>query len=83
MSVIETAETAAWSALLAQGVQCMPELGDVRGEVDMQGLVRAVMQAIREPSEAMIYANSEGGLGFNDRVVRDWQAMIDAALEEG
>ena len=46
-------------------------------------VARAVLQAIREPTEAMIYANSEGGLGFNDQVVRDWQAMIDAALEEG
>jgi len=42
-----------------------------------------VLQAIREPSEAMIYAHSEGGLGFNDQVISDWQAMIDAALEEG
>ena len=36
--------------------------------------VRAVIAAIREPTEAMIYAHSEGGLGFNDRVIEDWHA---------
>ncbi|MCB4858394.1 hypothetical protein K7W03_02165 [Sphingobium sp. PNB] len=45
-------------------------------------LARAAFLAVRDPSEAMIYAHSEGGLGFNDKVIEDWQAMIDAMLEE-
>lgn len=45
-------------------------------------VARAVLTAIREPSGAMIKAVSEGGFWFDDRVERDWQTMIDAALAE-
>ena len=45
--------------------------------------VRTVITAIRDPSQAMIYASSEGGLGFNDQVIENWQAMIDALIEAG
>lgn len=43
---------------------------------------RAVLQAIREPSDAMLDA---GDIWTNEQCSPDaiWQAMIDAALEEG
>lgn len=42
---------------------------------------RAAIEAMREPTEAMILAHSEnGGLDFSEHVKTDWRAMIDAAL---
>lgn len=60
-------------------------------------VVRAVFQAIREPSEAMIEAWFDADLELPDGVsfeapadivdryhaISDWKAMIDAAIEEG
>lgn len=51
----------------------------------MKAYVRAVLQAIREPSEAMLAAAREVdflGPGESDSA-GEWRAMIDAALEEG
>jgi len=55
--------------------------GEIEWKEDYMNAVRAVLLAIREPSEGMIEAGSAGG---------DWpwskgtfQAMIDKALEEG
>lgn len=53
--------------------------------------VRAVLQAIREPTEAMVAATRIRDDEYyfatqefaNEFVVEHWQAMIDAALEEG
>lgn len=56
--------------------------------------VRAVLTAIREPSEAMLSGGeldfeTDGGGGFNvpvwvygERVMQVWQGVIDAALAE-
>lgn len=46
---------------------------------DYPAMVRAVLLAIREPSEGMRDAGGRA-LGDYDDI---WQAMIDAALEEG
>jgi len=61
---------------------------------DVVPVVRAVLTALREPSEAMVraadvdgameasYPDSDGSFATGgERLV--WQAMIDAALEEG
>lgn len=48
--------------------------------------VRAVLAAIREPSEGMVCAHIEAEDCFDDRprqAIVDWQAMIDQALAEG
>lgn len=59
------------------------------GCFDMDEATRAVLRAIREPSEAMVRT---GGSQCNnpddfecdgDQAVATWQAMIDAALGEG
>lgn len=47
--------------------------------------VRAVLEAIREPSEGMLKAAEDVdfiGPGEND-AAEEWKAMIDAALSEG
>lgn len=46
-------------------------------------IARAVLQAIREPSPAMVSANSDAAGPDDGRTIEDWRAMIDAALEEG
>lgn len=52
-------------------------------------IIRAVLTAIREPSEAMLCAGKESawvGADLNDGhpcIVQVWPAMIDAMLEEG
>jgi hypothetical protein len=48
--------------------------------------VRAVLQAIRDPSEAMVQAGHDLDSGIFDNEAppeQRWQAMIDAALAEG
>ena len=44
-------------------------------------LARAAIAAMREPTEAMLMESSCNAVE-TERLVRDWQAMIDAALEE-
>jgi hypothetical protein len=65
--------------------------GGIVDEQHFRDIVRAVLQAIREPSEGMEragYGNSKGdpdnaGVIDNPAPIMAWQAMIDAALEEG
>ncbi|AJR24571.1 hypothetical protein [Sphingobium sp. YBL2] len=88
MIPIERASRAIIDAAQEQGAYVGGEPDNLRsvpinGVIDAKAMVRAVLAAIREPSEAMIYASSEGGLGFNDKVIEDWQSMIDAMLDEG
>lgn len=69
------------------------ELGEPPNTHDCaREIVRTVLLAIREPSEAMVQAATsfetfEGKMQHNEHeagVAREtWQAMIDAALEEG
>jgi hypothetical protein len=61
--------------------QRLPPQGDI---VTCEGIVRAVLQAIREPSEGMVEAGdaemqSRGCMGGSGHV---WEDMIDAALSE-
>lgn len=64
--------------------QLMMQTGSV---ADLDAVIRAVMQAIREPSEAMVRA-SVAAVGRSDPLIaelvapKSWQAMIDAALSE-
>jgi hypothetical protein len=64
-----------------------PVTGDIAGEIDMRSLVRAILQAIREPSEAMLGACDNIGMEAEaenpNRAALFWQRMIDAALKEG
>lgn len=85
MTPIKRATEAAWSEVERQSQEQRCDLRAVRGELDMDGIVRAVIVAIREPSEGMIKAgdnvDSEGGCTYNaDRI---YPAMIDKMLEEG
>lgn len=63
---------------------------------DYRAMARAVLQAIREPSEAMTpeegvfagFSHDSDGVEDNNYITSEearyaWQAMIDAALEEG
>lgn len=61
------------------------------GAYDLKAMVRAVLTAIREPSEEMGFAGSEvpvdTGHGFDTRAMPSanrliWQGMIDAMLAE-
>ncbi|EJU14123.1 hypothetical protein LH128_05173 [Sphingomonas sp. LH128] len=53
-------------------------------EADVLTLARAVLQAIREPSEAMIsVAEDREKFGYDPLPSETFPAMIDAALEEG
>ncbi|GEM_PF-3446265 len=45
--------------------------------------IRAVLQAIREPSKGMIDAMAETAQCTAEDVSALWQAMIDAAMREG
>ena len=58
--------------------------GGLTSERDWQDLARAVLRAIRDPSEGMLAAAElvdHPGPGETD-TVGEWQAMIDAALAE-
>ena len=46
-------------------------------------VVREVLTAMREPTEAMILANSDAAGPDDEQTKQDWRAMIDAALAEG
>ena len=59
------------------------------GHHDHMGLAlaRAAIEAMREPTDAMISASSEEGVGWGDDNARgyvkaEWQAMLDAALAD-
>jgi len=45
---------------------------------------RAAIEAMREPTEGMIKAAGVVSFGTDNRpyIIRDWNAMIDAALKE-
>ena len=45
-------------------------------------IARAIIAAMREPTEAMILANSDAAGPDDEQTKRDWRAMIDAALAE-
>ncbi|XKM40289.1 hypothetical protein A4U53_030625 [Rhizobium ruizarguesonis] len=46
------------------------------------GIARAAIEAIREPTEAMVLANSDAGGPDDQQTIADWQAMINEALKE-
>lgn len=58
---------------------------------DLVEQARAVLQAIREPSEKMVAAGSfagafdipDGRYSASEEAQKVWEAMIDTALEEG
>lgn len=61
------------------------EPGDVNWNM-YEDDARAVMQALREPSEAMVRAGDSQTPDYEQQtanVYDVWQAMLDAALEEG
>lgn len=52
---------------------------------DFYDMARAVLTAIREPSEAMVEAGFRGrefGMTMGEGATATWQAMVDAALQE-
>lgn len=87
-SIIERAARAVWAEVGPSNSGWTFE----QDREDCEEIARAVLQAIREPSEGMItegaYTIPCGGGGEigppNERdALNCWQAMIDAALEEG
>lgn len=55
------------------------------GADGFRAITRAVLQAIREPSDRMIEAgdfDEEGGIRGGDNAEMTWKLMIDAALAE-
>jgi hypothetical protein len=91
MTPIERAARALWEAngqpMKAQSAA--PSMQIPESEPDWQRFVpqvRAVIAAIREPSEGMDDAGTEAGELFMTsgcHATRCWQAMIDQMLEEG
>jgi hypothetical protein len=81
MDVIEKAARAVYATYEARPLYAQGQMNGLIAEE----LVRAVLLAIREPSEAMVAAGTEdsGIDGYvNDfHPIVPWQAMIDAALE--
>lgn len=98
MTPLERAAEAIIAEVERQGVSTLPPLWDdeindvetgvlrIDGAVSLKPIVCAVLQAIREPSEAMI----EGGAFFSAGVNPDaqlanasqaWQLMVDLALD--
>lgn len=60
--------------------QRMPPSGDV---VTCEGIARAVLAAVREPSRSMLEAGASGSGEDSETVaICAWEAMIDAALAE-
>lgn len=79
---------------LERAAKAIDDLLGVDGQLDAtpEEAARAVLEAIREPSEVMVAGagiNAPEEIVFYDRadvqahLSRAWQAMIDAALEEG
>lgn len=83
MTPLKRAAQAVEAEFLAQGIIDLV----VEDRVDLRALARAVLTAIREPSEAMLDRGMDGAPDLDcsfepdhSRIV--WQAMIDAALGE-
>jgi hypothetical protein len=53
-----------------------------RGEAIIRLVAKVAIRAMREPTEAMILANSDAGGPDDEHTKADWRAMIDAALSE-
>lgn len=83
-TLIERASHAVVNELLRQDILITPDSTDVAGEMDIEAVARAVISAIREPSDRMLEAAA--GIDVGGRVesggTEYWQAMIDAALAE-
>lgn len=54
----------------------------IDGRIDLPALMRAAIEAMREPTDAMYDAGDEfvGSLGDAGNAEKVWRAMIDAAL---
>ncbi|USA40214.1 hypothetical protein NCF86_03395 [Pelagerythrobacter marinus] len=92
--IIERACVAIIEALRKQGDLCddcgEPEYAQVEGSFEVEPVARAVLQAIRVPTEAMVEIAANQGVWDDDMNIPPsqaaeevWQAMIDAALKEG
>jgi hypothetical protein len=46
-------------------------------------LARAAIEAMREPTDAMLACGEQWGLPSDPMGLKRWQEMIDAALEKG
>lgn len=88
MSPIDNAVAAVIAALHHQGeitgntAQDDGRLVQVDGSFAVEPLVRAILKAIREPSEAMLEVDAlrpDGSFFAEDY----WKTMIDVALQEG
>ena len=85
--MIETLTTAIANELLRQSKDAVVEVHDVEaaeinGEFNLEELAIAILEAIREPTDAMLTA--AGGLTEGETgPTQTWQAMIDAALADG
>lgn len=60
----------------------------IEGQFDLRAVVRAVLSALREPTEAMVLAglneaDKHGAILGNGRTESIFQAMIDVALSDG
>jgi len=66
---------------IEQVARAIAEANNTPTALDAYSLARAAIAAMREPTEAMLMESSCNAVE-TERLVRDWQAMIDAALEE-
>ena len=88
MTLIERATQAAIAELHRQSNRtgCTTEdngrWAQVDGSFEVEPVVRAIIAAIRQPSAAMERAWLGSGVE-SVSAKRDWQAMVDALLEEG
>jgi len=79
MSMIEQARNAV-ADYLARNVERDTLACDLTGD-EQRGLVRAVLEALREPTPEMVEAFQETtGIRYDWLPTKGWQAMIDAAL---
>jgi hypothetical protein len=84
--IIERMAMAIWELRRQRASKAGIELAKWEDELeglrqDVRAEVRVSLEAGREPTEDMIYAgNGESGHG---RDIQVWQAMIDAALDNG
>lgn len=62
----------------------LPRPMDAHEQAMWSAAVRAALEALREPSDAMVEAGLESGPMYDDSIAYAlpgiWQAMIDAAL---
>lgn len=82
-TMLDKAVAAAWPFLWDAADTSTPSHDAARARM------RAALQAIREPSQEMIYAGNDedgyfaDGTTFNADCEKHWGAMIDAILSEG